>query len=111
MLPQQLNDLAHQMIATCPACGTKHPIGQVTLVEEKRQSLLAHMTCQRCGAALLARVTFLPHGLLGNAMVTDLASYEVGAFKDGPPMTVDHVLEIHNLDSVQWKQFINTKLN
>ena len=85
-----------RLIQKCPVCNSDYSNGRIQILDEGNNSFLAYLTCVNCHSSILVRVMTLPHGLVGNAILTDLGSEEVVFFSDGDEVSGDEVLTIHD---------------
>ena len=85
-----------RLIQKCPICNQDYGSGRIQILEEEGSSFLAYLTCNFCHSSILVRVMTLPHGLVGNAILTDLASEEVIPFSEENKIVSDDVLFIHD---------------
>jgi len=86
-----------RLIQKCPVCGSDYTEGRIEILDEDEKSFLVYLSCGFCSSGLIVRVMTLPHGLIGNAILTDLAAPEVLSFSESPTVLGNHVLEIHEL--------------
>ena len=66
---------------------------------KKEMSFLAYLTCVYCSSSIIVRVMTMPHGLIGNAILTDLTSSEVMDFSLESEIEANNVLSLHELMS------------
>ena len=85
------------LIQKCPVCNHDYQTGRIQVLDEAGNGFLAYLTCGFCSASILVRVLTLPHGLVGNAILTDLLSEEVLPFSAEERVTGNEVLLIHDL--------------
>lgn len=84
-----------KLIQKCPVCNQDYLEGKIQILEEADSSFLAYLTCNYCHSSIIVRVMTLPHGLVGNAILTDLYSEEVGKFAEAEIVKSNDVLEAH----------------
>lgn len=84
-----------RLIQKCPVCNHDYLEGKIQILEEADSSFLAYLTCGHCHSSLIVRVMTLPHGMVGNAILTDLSSNEVIKFADGEVLSSNEVLDVH----------------
>ncbi len=89
------NNLSLKLIQRCPACQAVFQQAMVTVLTETEFSLLAHLRCANCQVNLLANVMNTPQGLIGNAMLTDMAAIEALEILEGKAISEDEFLEIY----------------
>ena len=85
-----------RLIQKCPICNQDYASGRIQILEEEGNSFLAYLTCGFCHSSILLRVMTLPHGLVGNAILTDLSSEEVLPFSEESKVISNDVLFIHD---------------
>ncbi len=88
-----------RLIQKCPVCNRDYSGGRIEILSESEQSFLAYMSCGLCASSIIVRVLTLPHGLVGNAILTDLNGSEVLNFSAAEPVLSNQVLELHQLVS------------
>lgn len=69
------------------------------VLDESERSFLAYLTCGFCASSIIVRVMTMPHGLLGNAILTDLGPIEVLDYAEAGEIESNGVLEAHGLIS------------
>jgi len=84
-----------KLIQKCPVCSHDYLEGKIQILEEADSSFLAYLTCGHCQSSIIVRVMTLPHGMVGNAILTDLSSDEVGKFTEAEVISSDEVLTVH----------------
>ena len=94
--PQQYI-LSRKLIDKCPVCSTSTADDLVEIVAEDEHGFLSYLRCSVCHTGLLARVSQVPHGLMGTAMITDLELPEVRRFGEGDAVGSDEVLAVREL--------------
>lgn len=99
MNQDQRGQFSLRLIQKCPVCGRDYNGGRIEILSETDQSFLAYMSCGFCSSSIIVRVLTLPHGLVGNAILTDLHGLEVLSFSDVEPVLSNQVLEMHQLVS------------
>ncbi|PIT90178.1 MAG: hypothetical protein COU22_03665 [Candidatus Komeilibacteria bacterium CG10_big_fil_rev_8_21_14_0_10_41_13] len=86
-----------KLIQKCPVCNNDYHEGQIEILEENIRGFLAYMTCGFCSSSIIVQVNTMPHGLVGNAILTDLSSVEVMDYAQHDQVLGDNVLEMHQL--------------
>jgi len=84
-----------RLIQKCPVCNHDFLEGKIQILEEAESSFLAYLTCGHCHSSIIVRVMTLPHGMVGNAILTDLNSGEVTKFASTEVVSGDEVLSAH----------------
>lgn len=59
------------------------------------------MSCGFCASSIIVRVLTLPHGLVGNAILTDLNNTEVLSYGSTIPVAGDQVLAFHEMINLE----------
>lgn len=99
MNQDQRGQFSLRLIQKCPVCARDYNGGRIEILSESDQSFLAYMSCGSCSSSIIVRVLTLPHGLVGNAILTDLNGAEVLSFSEVEPVLSNQVLEMHQLIS------------
>ena len=97
MNQDQRGQFSLRLIQKCPVCSRDYSGGRIEILSESDQSFLAYMSCGWCASSIIVRVLTLPHGLVGNAILTDLNGAEVLNFSAHEPVLSNQVLELHQL--------------
>ena len=84
-----------RLISHCPICNTKHNILKAKILEEKNNSHLIHVTCDKCKSSVIALILSNALGISSIGLVTDLDSEEVLKFKEGSDISCDEIIEFH----------------
>ncbi len=92
----QKGQFSLKLVQKCPVCNNDYSTGKIQILEEEGNSFLAYLTCSQCNSSILIRVMTMPHGLVGNAILTDLSSDEVIYFKEVTDISSNDVLEIYD---------------
>ncbi len=67
------------------------------MVEENDEAHLIHIECRNCGSSIVALVLTGTMGISSVGLVTDLTSEDVQRFKGGNEVTVDDVIDLHQI--------------
>ena len=94
---KQKGHFSLKLVQKCPVCARDYADGKIDILGENERSFLAYLTCGHCFSNIIVRVMTMPHGLIGNAILTDLTATEVMDFSLEPEIISDNVLEIHQL--------------
>ena len=84
-----------KIIKKCPVCARDYNQQGVQILSESEFGFLTYVSCKICGANLLTRFSPAPHGMVGNAILTDLKAQEVLDFAVGDDLSADEVLSIN----------------
>ncbi len=93
----QKGQFSLKLVQKCPVCNHDYTEGKIEILDENEQGFLAYLTCGHCSSSIIVRVMTMPHGLIGNAILTDLSAIEVMDYTLEPEIISDNVLEIHQL--------------
>ena len=96
MNADQRGQFSLRLIQKCPVCNQDYTNGKIQILTEENNTFLAYLTCGQCNSSILVRVMTMPHGLVGNAILTDLASDEVLQFSSEERVSSNNVLEVHD---------------
>ena len=108
-LPNSSEDLASEgikLISQCPFCQMKYQPSLTKILEERRGAHLVHLECFNCGSSIVALIISGGLGVSSIGLLTDLTSEDVIRFKNSASVSLDNVIEIHELlnkNEVFWK--------
>jgi len=91
----QPDEHAVQLSSQCPLCGATFKPSDADIVDESRQGILFHLTCNSCRASLLAVVSASKLGLSSFGMVTDLTAKDVRKMRRTHAIDQEDVLEAY----------------
>lgn len=98
MTPKDNNkNNARMLLQECPSCRSRYTNASVQVLSANEKGSLVSFTCGECRLDVLIAVSPMPFGLVGTGMPTDCATDEVMRFMDSVEITVDDVIEIHQL--------------
>ena len=84
----------------CAACGQAYGQGHIHLIAQREELFFVDLTCDHCGSQAVAIVTIQVDGetarLEGGELVRAEGA-ERDAASDGPPVSADDVLDVHDL--------------
>ena len=92
VLPEGVN-----LISNCPICNVKYNPLQLRILEEKKDSHLVYIKCSSCQAGVVAVIMSGGIGVTSIGLITDLSAEDVIRFKDVKEISLDEVLEMHEL--------------
>ena len=99
MLPKKHSSFFEEslkLLSSCPICKAQYNPVRANVIEEREDSHLIHIQCERCSSAVVATVvTSGSGGATSVGLVTDLTADDVLTFKDAEPVSADDVLEAH----------------
>jgi hypothetical protein len=97
MINNQRGQFSLKLVQKCPVCNNDYHEGRVEILAEGDFGFLAYLTCSVCFSNILIKVMTMPHGMIGNAILTDLSAIEVMRFAAVEDLESDSVLEFHQL--------------
>ena len=87
-----------RLIRNCPICQHEFKSNAIQVISENDFGALTYMICSACGARLLTKLSMMPQGVVGNAILTDLKAEEVMEFSgSADSIGADDVLAVHKL--------------
>lgn len=86
-----------KLIQKCPVCNADYVDNRLEVLEENERGVLIYLSCGNCFSNMIVRLLAMPHGLFGNAILTDLQPAEVVAYAQDGHVSGDNVLEAHQL--------------
>lgn len=87
-----------RLIRNCPICQHEFKANSIQVLSENDFGALTYMICAFCGARLLTKLSSMPQGIVGNAILTDLKPEEVMDFSgNAGNIQADDVLAVHQL--------------
>ena len=103
---QNHNSLNH--LTECPLCGTKYNRSDIVVLREGKARAVFHLTCSKCGTAMLAFVSNTPQGIVNLGMATDLNAREALMSFEKKAVDSDNILNVYsNLKSKSRGRKIN----
>jgi transcription elongation factor Elf1 len=90
---EQDNNL--KSLTKCPLCKAKYNHSQAIVLEEGNNRTVFHLTCEKCGSAVLAFITEGKQGIISLGLATDLSSKEARIILKGHPIDKEEVLKIY----------------
>lgn len=96
---QDKGQLNLKLIQKCPVCNADYIDNRIEVIDENDHSFLAYLSCGFCASNIIVRVVTMPHGLIGNAILTDLGPIEVLEYSQTENIKSDNVLEVHQMIS------------
>ena len=92
-----LFDEGVKLISYCPLCASSYNPREARVLGEKEDTHLLHIQCGNCGCAIIALVLISPVGVSSVGLVTDCSSGEAHDFSHSAAVSVDDVIDIHEL--------------
>ena len=69
--------LPKKILQKCPICGFEYDYNKIRILETEDFYILSYLKCSNCLAGVILKIFILPHGLVGQAVVTDLDADEI----------------------------------
>lgn len=88
------SSLSKKLDHHCPLCGRGLVNDQVDIIGSNNNQMMVYTTCSSCGVGLIAKVSWLPQGLVGLGILTDLTREEVKQVINTIPISADEVLTV-----------------
>ncbi|HNZ86430.1 MAG TPA: hypothetical protein PLD95_01680 [bacterium] len=76
------NLLSKKLLQKCPVCGDTYNYSKVKLLEANDSYILSYFKCQKCGTGVAMKAIFIPTGMVGQAVITDLEADEIMKLKN-----------------------------
>jgi len=73
--------LPKKLIQKCPICGTEYNHNKIKILETQDLYILSYLKCASCDSGLALKILMLPHGMVGQAVVTELDDEELKNIK------------------------------
>ncbi|MCD4704517.1 hypothetical protein K8R66_00390 [bacterium] len=73
--------LPKKLIQKCPVCGKEYQHNKIKILETQDLYILSYLKCSNCHSGLALKILMLPHGMVGQAVVTELDGEELKNFK------------------------------
>lgn len=96
MIPAS-HQLSLHLMEKCPACRSVISMQNIHILDETEMNILAHLSCERCKNKYLTYIMHQPHGLIGNAVLTDLTYDETISFLDAKRIDENTLLALYQL--------------
>jgi len=85
------------LIQKCPICGQEYNHNKIKILETEDLYILSYLKCNNCNSGLVLKILMLPHGMVGQAVVTELDDEEIkGIKKNNQPIGSEDVLFIYD---------------
>jgi hypothetical protein len=69
--------LPKKLIKKCPICGEEYNHNKIKILESQDLYILSYLKCTSCDSGLALKILMLPHGMVGQAVVTELDDEEL----------------------------------
>ncbi len=86
-----------RLISHCPLCESRYSPLEAKVVEEREGVHLVYIKCRKCLSSVIALILSSNLGVSSVGLVTDLSFDDLIKFKDAPNITIDEVIELHQL--------------
>ena len=73
--------LPKKLIQKCPVCGEEYNNNKIKILETQDLYILSYLKCANCDSGLALKILMLPHGMVGQAVVTELDDEELKNIK------------------------------
>ena len=94
-----------KLVSFCPVCETRYNPMEARLLGEQGETHLLHVQCRKCQHSILAIVLVNQVGASSVGLLTDLSYDDVVRVKSGAWVSVDDVIEVHELfQSANWER-------
>ncbi len=97
---QKSESEATSPITKCPYCKEVYASADVTQIESKERSSYVHSKCQKCKNAMMLHIRYKGGGIECAGFLTDWSAKDAKRFLHGEKITVDDVIEMHEVCSL-----------
>jgi hypothetical protein len=84
-----------QIPEVCPNCSHKFNKAEASIIGNKGNSIIIHITCPYCGVSMISNISLNSSGIMTVGMLTDLSKKDLGMLKGKSPISVDDIIEIY----------------
>jgi hypothetical protein len=91
------NLISKKLLQKCPVCGENYNHLKVKLLEANDSYILSYFKCQKCESGVAMKAIFMPTGMIGQAVLTDLEVDEIMKFKNKESITSSDVLYMYDV--------------
>lgn len=85
------------LITHCPVCNLRYDPLEARILEEGDNAHLVYISCRDCQSAILAVIISNNLGISSLGLITDLSADDVMHLKSSQPVSIDDIIEIHEL--------------
>ncbi len=82
-------------LTPCPICEFQYSEKEITVLDEMRGRVIAHLTCRKCNSTSLVFVTGNQQGIVSVGVLTDLDKGEVESRFKSKPTSTNQVLDVY----------------
>ncbi|MBD3238819.1 MAG: hypothetical protein GF332_04245 [Candidatus Moranbacteria bacterium] len=86
-----------QIPENCPSCGKKYSQTKINILSNQENSVLIHITCSNCLTSVISSIALEGPRVTAVGMLTDLDKSDLKLFNQRETITVDHVIEMHEI--------------
>ncbi len=79
----------------CPICKADYNRSQAVVLKEDNSQTILHITCGKCGTAVLSFISNGAQGVVSMNLATDLNKQESRVLFNGNSIQFDNVLEVY----------------
>jgi hypothetical protein len=97
--PQDTWNEGLKLVSFCPVCETRYNEMEARVLAGEGETQLLHVQCRKCHNSLLALVHVNQIGASSVGLLTDLCYDDVVRFRAGRQLTIDDVIEAHEVFS------------
>lgn len=94
-----------QIPETCPNCSHRFNRAEASIIGNKGNSILIHITCPKCKISVISSVSLSNAGVMTVGMLTDLSKEDLSMLKEDNAITVDDVIDMH--EYIEKKGYVN----
>ncbi len=69
--------LPKKLVRKCPVCGHEYNHNKIKILKTQDLYILSYLKCDSCNTGLALKILMLPHGIVGQAVVTELDDQEL----------------------------------
>lgn len=73
--------LPKKLLQKCPVCSQEYDYQKIKILETEDLYVLSYLQCTHCSSGVILKILILPHGLVGQAVLTDLSEEEIKQLK------------------------------
>ncbi len=84
-----------RFMSVCPFCSSKDAPTDSKIIDSRDDSHVVHLTCKRCGQAILVQVRSSGVGVQCIGIVTDLSEEDAKKLLNDRSVDIDDVLDVH----------------
>lgn len=100
MIPTQGSERWNEglrLVSFCPVCETRYHPMEARMLGQDGETHLLHVQCRTCEHAILALVLVNHVGASSVGLLTDLSYEDVLSFREQSSVTVNDVLDVHEV--------------